>query len=129
MGFTRAEHFTVACDPLFYVVTHALGVCDAKTLPVGYWISGGIMKVLITGGAGFIGSHLAQRCLERGDEVYIIDDLSTGSIENILHFKDHPRLTYYIDTVCNHWLAAQLIDTCDIIWVRLLWDRRKSREK
>jgi UDP-glucose 4-epimerase len=74
------------------------------------------MKVLITGGAGFIGSHLAQRCLERGDEVYIIDDLSTGSIDNIRHLKDHRRFNYYIDTVCNHRLTAELVDTCDIVY-------------
>ena len=45
------------------------------------------MRVLITGGAGFIGSHLADTLLERGDEVYILDDLSTGSIENIRHLR------------------------------------------
>jgi len=48
---------------------------------------------LITGGAGFIGSHLSDAYLERGDEVSIIDDLSTGSIENIAHLKSHPRST------------------------------------
>ncbi|HSE98438.1 MAG TPA: GDP-mannose 4,6-dehydratase [Blastocatellia bacterium] len=74
------------------------------------------MKVLITGGAGFIGSHLAERHLERGDEVYILDDLSTGSIENIHHFKNHPNLTYYIDSLTNYQLAAELVDLCDIIY-------------
>lgn len=74
------------------------------------------MKILITGGAGFIGSHLAERCLERGDEVYVIDDLSTGAMENIAHIKDHPRFTYYLDTVCNRQLTAELVDVCDVIY-------------
>ncbi len=74
------------------------------------------MKVLITGGAGFIGSHLAERYLERGDEVYIIDDLSTGSMDNIEHLKSYPKFTYYIDTIRNQQLTAEAIDTCDIIY-------------
>lgn len=74
------------------------------------------MRVLITGGAGFIGSHLAERHLERGDEVYILDDLSTGSIENIQHIKDHPKLTYRIDSVTNYYLTAELVDLADIIY-------------
>ena len=56
------------------------------------------MRVLITGGAGFIGSHLSDAYLQRGDEVFIIDDLSTGSIENIRHLKEHPRFHYTIET-------------------------------
>ena len=56
------------------------------------------MRVLITGGAGFVGSHLAEALLERGDEVYVLDDLSTGSIDNIAHLKAHPRFHYTIDT-------------------------------
>jgi UDP-glucose 4-epimerase len=74
------------------------------------------MKILITGGAGFIGSHLAEQYLERGDEVFVIDDLSTGSIENIAHLKSNPNFTYYIDTVLNAYLTAELIDRCDIIF-------------
>ena len=74
------------------------------------------MKVLITGGAGFIGSHLAERYLERGDEVYIIDDLSTGSMDNIEHLKGNHKFTYYIDTIRNQPLTAEVIDTCDIIY-------------
>jgi len=74
------------------------------------------MRVLITGGAGFIGSHLAETCLERGDEVCIIDDLSTGSVENIQHIKHHPRFTYCFDTVGNRQLTAEFIDMCDIIY-------------
>ena len=74
------------------------------------------MRILITGGAGFIGSHLAERHLDRGDEVYILDDLSTGSIENIIHIKGHSNLTYHIDSLTNYQLAAELIDLCDIVY-------------
>jgi UDP-glucose 4-epimerase len=74
------------------------------------------MKVLITGGAGFIGSHLAERLLERGDEVCIIDDLSTGAIENIMAIKNHPKLTYHIDTIRNYRLTAELVDMCDVVY-------------
>lgn len=74
------------------------------------------MKILITGGAGFIGSHLAERLLERGDEVCIIDDLSTGAIENITAIKNHPKLTYHIDTVRNYRLTAELVDMCDVVY-------------
>jgi len=74
------------------------------------------MKVLITGGAGFIGSHLAEQLLARGDEVHILDDLSTGSIENIALIKKHPNLTYHIDTIRNYKLTAELVDTCDLIY-------------
>lgn len=73
------------------------------------------MRVLITGGAGFIGSHLADNYLSRGDEVSVIDDLSTGSIENIAHLKLNPRFRYTIDTVQNLPLVAELADACDII--------------
>ncbi len=74
------------------------------------------MRVLITGGAGFIGSHLSDAYLERGDEVYIIDDLSTGSIENIQHLKKHPRFHYTIDTVQNYAVLAELVDTCEVVF-------------
>lgn len=74
------------------------------------------MRVLITGGAGFIGSHLADAYLERGDEVYVIDDLSTGRIENIQHLKGKPRFHYTIDTVHNHPLTAELVDQCDVVF-------------
>ena len=74
------------------------------------------MKVLITGGAGFIGSHLAERLLARGDEVQLLDDLSTGSIENIALIKNHPNLSYHIDTIRNYRLTAELVDTCDIVY-------------
>lgn len=71
------------------------------------------MRVLITGGAGFIGSHLAERHLQRGDEVYIIDDLSTGSMENIQHIKSHSGFNYALDSVTNQQLVAELVDLCD----------------
>jgi UDP-glucose 4-epimerase len=71
------------------------------------------MRVFITGGAGFIGSHLAERHLQRGDEVYIIDDLSTGSMENIEHIKHHTGFHYVLDTVTNQQLVAELVDLCD----------------
>jgi UDP-glucose 4-epimerase len=73
------------------------------------------MRVLITGGAGFIGSHLAEALLERGDEVFVLDNLSTGSIENIVHLKTEPRFHYTIDTVTNEPVLAELIDRCDVV--------------
>jgi UDP-glucose 4-epimerase len=74
------------------------------------------LRILITGGAGFIGSHLSDAYLERGDEVYVIDDLSTGSILNINHLKDHPRFHYTIDSVHNQPVVAELVDGCDVIF-------------
>ena len=74
------------------------------------------MKILITGGAGFIGSHLSDAYIERGDEVFVIDDLSTGSIENIHHLKGHPRFHYEIETVQNLPVLAELVDRCDAIF-------------
>src|SRR3954470_15031092 len=73
------------------------------------------MRVLITGGAGFVGSHLAESLLERGDEVFVLDNLSTGSIDNIAHLKPHPRFHYAIDTITNEPLLAELIDQCDTV--------------
>src|SRR3954451_8600992 len=73
------------------------------------------MRVLITGGAGFVGSHLSEALLDRGDEVFVLDDLSTGSIENISHLKSQPRFHYTIDTVTNEPVLAELIDRCDIV--------------
>src|SRR5262245_23389331 len=73
------------------------------------------MRVLITGGAGFVGSHLAEALLDRGDEVFIIDNLSTGSIDNVVHLKTHPRFHYTIDSVSNEPVVAELIDRADIV--------------
>lgn len=74
------------------------------------------MDALITGGAGFIGSHLAEALLDRGDTVYVIDDLSTGSIRNIDHLKSHPRFHYTIDKVENVPVTAELVDRADVVF-------------
>jgi UDP-glucose 4-epimerase len=74
------------------------------------------MRVLITGGAGFIGSHLADTLLERGDEVYILDDLSTGSIDNIRHLRANPRFHYTIESVHVAPTVAELVDECDVVF-------------
>ena len=74
------------------------------------------MRVLITGGAGFIGSHLSDAYLERGDDVYVIDDLSTGSFTNIAHLKEHPRFRYAIDSINNQPVLAELVDQADVIF-------------
>jgi UDP-glucose 4-epimerase len=74
------------------------------------------LKALITGGAGFIGSHLSERLLDRGDEVYIVDDLSTGSVANFQHLKSNPGFHYHIDSITNHALMAELVDLCDITY-------------
>jgi UDP-glucose 4-epimerase len=71
---------------------------------------------LITGGAGFVGSHLAELLLAQGHEVFVLDNLSTGSIENILEFKQHPLFHYSIDSVTNEPLLAELIDQSDVVF-------------
>ena len=73
------------------------------------------LRVLITGGAGFIGSHLAEAYLGRGDDVLVIDDLSTGTIENIRHLKDNPKFQYTIDSVHNQPVTAELVDQSDVV--------------
>jgi UDP-glucose 4-epimerase len=74
------------------------------------------MNVLITGGAGFIGSHLAERLLERGDDVRIVDNLSTGSARNIQHLKTARRFHCFLDTITNQRLMAELVDESDVIY-------------
>ena len=78
------------------------------------------MKILITGGAGFIGSHLAEAHLNKGDDVYIIDDLSTGSMENIKHLSTtdryHDRFFIHIDSILNHELMMELVGICDTVF-------------
>lgn len=74
------------------------------------------MRILITGGAGFIGSHLAEALLGRGDEVDVIDDLSTGSMTNIDGLKANPRFTYTLDTIMNCPVMAELVDRCDMVY-------------
>ena len=74
------------------------------------------MKVLVTGGAGFIGSHIAERHLEMGDEVLIIDNLSTSLIENIQHLQEHPKCTCRIDDILNADVMRELVAECDLIY-------------
>jgi UDP-glucose 4-epimerase len=79
--------------------------------------NGGIDVVyLITGGAGFVGSHLAERLLERGDEVLVMDNLSTGSMENIRHLKKFDRLHYFLEPLENRQLLSELVDEADVIF-------------
>jgi UDP-glucose 4-epimerase len=73
------------------------------------------MRYLITGGAGFIGSHLAEELLERGESVAVIDDLSTGAVENIRHLKQQRHFRYVIDSVLNRAVMAELVDEADLI--------------
>ena len=74
------------------------------------------MVYLITGGAGFVGSHLAERLLERGDEVLLMDNLSTGSMENIRHLKKYDRMHYFLEPLENRQLLAELVDEADVIF-------------
>lgn len=74
------------------------------------------MKNLITGGAGFIGSHLAEELLRRKEEVVVIDNLSTGNMENIKHLKSDPRFSLHIDTIMNEQLMKRLIKDCDVVY-------------
>jgi len=73
------------------------------------------MNYLITGGAGFIGSHLAEALLERGSDVSVIDDLSTGSILNIEHLKPNPQFQYVLDTMMNKAVLIEMVDRADVI--------------
>jgi UDP-glucose 4-epimerase len=73
------------------------------------------VRFLITGGAGFIGSHLAELLLDRGHQVLLLDDLSTGSIENIRHLKNHERLQYFLDSIESRSMVAELVDEADIV--------------
>ncbi len=74
------------------------------------------MRALITGGAGFVGSHLAEHLLGQGDEVLVLDNLSTGSIDNIAHLKGRAGFDYTIDSVSNGPLVAELIDRSDVVF-------------
>jgi UDP-glucose 4-epimerase len=74
------------------------------------------MRALITGGAGFIGSHLAEAMLGLGDSVFVLDNLSTGSMENIVHLKGRAGFEYFIDSVENEGLLAELVDRADVIF-------------
>ena len=74
------------------------------------------MRALITGGAGFIGSHLAEALLARGDDVFILDDLSTGSVENIRHLKSSAKFHYVFDALQNRHLLAEMVDESDVVF-------------
>jgi UDP-glucose 4-epimerase len=74
------------------------------------------MRYLITGGAGFIGSHLAEELLSRGHRVHVLDDLSTGAIENIRHVKSQPRFAYTIESASNVPVLAELVDEADVVY-------------
>ncbi len=74
------------------------------------------MRALITGGAGFVGSHLAERLLAEGHEAFILDNLSTGSMDNIVHLKSHPGFHYTIDDVTNEAVLAELLDQADVVF-------------
>ncbi|HEX8156209.1 MAG TPA: GDP-mannose 4,6-dehydratase [Solirubrobacteraceae bacterium] len=74
------------------------------------------MRFLITGGAGFIGSHLAEELLAAGHRVQVLDDLSTGSIDNIRHLKSDPRFGYTIDTCASASIVAELVDEADVVY-------------
>ena len=75
-----------------------------------------VQTILITGGAGFIGSHLAEALLDRGHQVTVIDDLSTGRFENIAPLTDHPRFRFAIDTITNEGVMDRLASECDVIF-------------
>src|SRR5450432_3270415 len=74
------------------------------------------MRYLITGGAGFIGSHLSEALIARGEEVFVLDDLSTGSAENIRHLKQNKWFHYIFDSIMNKHLLAELVDDSDVIF-------------
>jgi UDP-glucose 4-epimerase len=74
------------------------------------------VRYLITGGAGFIGSHLAEYLLGRGDSVHALDNLSTGRLENIEHLQDHPRFEFTMDTIMNPFAMEHLVEEADVVF-------------
>jgi len=88
------------------------------------------MKILVTGGSGFIGSHLTEKLLTLGHKVYVLDDLSTGSIKNVKHLKKNKNFECIIDSIMNYSLVREVVDECDLIYhlaaavgVRLIVDQ------
>src|SRR5690349_241703 len=77
---------------------------------------GYIMKILITGGAGFIGSHLADKLLDEGHEVYAIDNLSTGSLKNIIHNLENTKFHFVQEDICNYDILYDLCAKCDLVF-------------
>ena len=71
------------------------------------------MRILVTGGAGFIGSHLVERLLERDHEIYVVDDLSTGSLDNLKDVRHHPRLHLNVDSIMNFPMMSETVAHCD----------------
>jgi UDP-glucose 4-epimerase len=74
------------------------------------------LRHLITGGAGFIGSHLSEELLGRGEQVHVLDDLSTGAIDNIAHLRERPGFQYTIDSAANAAIVAELVDQADVVY-------------
>jgi UDP-glucose 4-epimerase len=74
------------------------------------------MRILITGGAGFVGSHLADLLIARGNAVHVLDDLSTGAVDNIRHLKEHPSFEYTIGSCHDRPLVGELVDSADIVY-------------
>jgi UDP-glucose 4-epimerase len=74
------------------------------------------MKALVTGGAGFIGSHLCELLLDDGSQVYALDDLSTGSLENVAHLVDRPDFHLVVDSVLNPAVVNELVHKCDVVY-------------
>jgi UDP-glucose 4-epimerase len=74
------------------------------------------MRVLITGGAGFIGSHLAEHLIARGDEVYALDDLSTGRVQNLANLKDNPNFHLIVESVLHPAIVNELVNKVDVVY-------------
>ena len=74
------------------------------------------MKIFITGGAGFIGSHLAERCIADGHRVWALDDLSTGAISNLDPILEHPSFHHRVGSVTNEELVSELVDRADVVF-------------
>src|SRR5258708_35488878 len=74
------------------------------------------MTALVTGGAGFVGSHLSEALVARGERVIILDDLSTGSVNNIRHLRNHPLVECYFESMMERSLLCELVDEADVVY-------------